>query len=354
MIGRDEDGQELPLQQSIGGYLAECLGASSWRLATFHRSVEGFSWETYSVGVDWADSASRRHSDRFIVHRVPEAGLLRPYSARRLFDLRVSVAGIEGVPVPDSLWIDEAGTATGRPLYVVEAVEGHVPTQWSGDGFFEDPRVREQTASQLMGIAAALHSAPLGLAQGGVRGSEEGDPFAEVRYWYDVYTSENLGPEPIVDLGFAWLFAHQDDHSGRLAILHGDFRTGNYIVRNGRIVAMLDWEECHVGDPVQDLAHCALRLFRGRRKVPSGLLPLKEMLQRYEAVAGWRVPRESFHFWTVFESVYTAVTMHRAAAIFAARETNDVRYAALGTQAHYNHRLILDAIEDAESGSEPS
>ena len=141
--------------------------------------------------------------------------------------------------------------------------------------------------------------------------------------------------------------------SGRRAVLHGDLRTGNYIVRDGEIVALLDWEEAHVGDPVQDLAHFALRLFRGRTRQPSGLVPLAELLAGYEKAAGWEVPQGSFRFWSVYEAVYTTVTMHRAGSLFARGATDDVRYAALDYQAHHSQRHVLDYIEAAQSGAVP-
>jgi aminoglycoside phosphotransferase (APT) family kinase protein len=337
------------LEQDIAAYLAHQLGAREWRIASFRRSVEGFSWETYAIGLAWI-AADGEHEERFIVHRVPKAGLLRPYHPRTLFELRRAVAEIDAVPMPASLWLDEEGTATGRPLYVVAHVDGVVPTQWATDGFFADEAARRDVARELMGIAAALHAAPVSLAPADLRGAPQQDPLAEVRHWFDVYTNERLGPEPVLDLGFAWLFEHSRDVSERLSVLHGDLRTGNYILDDGHIVALLDWEESHVGDPVQDLAHCALRLFRGRLRQPSGLVPLPDLLALYEEAAGWEVPRPAFHFWTVFESVYTAITQHRAASFFAAGETDDVRYAALGTQAHHNHRYVIDAIESADHG----
>ena len=337
----------------IARFIGARLGADDLRVSAFRRSVEGFSWETYALSVAWTEDGTARDRD-LIVHRLPEAGLLRPYRVRPLFELRRAVFGLEGVPIPETLWLDEEGSATGRPLYVVAAIAGEVPTQWTSDASFRDDRERAEIARQLMGIAAAIHSAPIEVAPEGLRGVGDQDPIGEVRYWHDLYASEGLGPVPALDWGFAWLLANADRVSERRAVLHGDLRTGNYIVRDGRIVALLDWEEAHLGDPVQDLAHCALRLFRGRTRQPSGLVSLGELLDLYEQAAGWAVPRDAFHFWTVFEAVYTAVTQHRAASIFAAAETDDVRYAALGYQAHYNHRYVIDAIEAAEAGEPPT
>ena len=38
------------------------------------------------------------------------------------------------------------------------------------------------------------------------------------------------------------------------ALLHGDPWPGNMIWRDGRLVALIDWEEAHIGDPLEDVA----------------------------------------------------------------------------------------------------
>src|SRR5690606_1157569 len=44
----------------------------------------------------------------------------------------------------------------------------------------------------------------------------------------------------------------------RPSVLHGDFWPGNVLWRDGRIAAVLDWEDAAVGDPLSDLAAARL------------------------------------------------------------------------------------------------
>ena len=146
----------VDLSHEIAGFLAEKLGVGAAAISSFRRNVEGFSWETYEVGIHWtADETD--HEREFIVHRVPAAGLLEPYDAGALYELRKALEVLEGVPVPATLWLDKDGEATGRPLYVVEKVQGEVPTQWTSDRFFEDDEARRATARQLMQRRAWPH-----------------------------------------------------------------------------------------------------------------------------------------------------------------------------------------------------
>jgi aminoglycoside phosphotransferase (APT) family kinase protein len=43
-------------------------------------------------------------------------------------------------------------------------------------------------------------------------------------------------------------------------LLHGDFWPGNILWRNGRIVAVIDWEDAAIGDPLADLANSRLEI----------------------------------------------------------------------------------------------
>ena len=38
-------------------------------------------------------------------------------------------------------------------------------------------------------------------------------------------------------------------------IVHGDYRLGNMIVKGPRILAVLDWELCTLGDPLADVGY---------------------------------------------------------------------------------------------------
>ena len=45
-----------------------------------------------------------------------------------------------------------------------------------------------------------------------------------------------------------------------ICLLHGDYWPGNLMVDNRRIVAVLDWEDAKVGDPLADLACAGVEL----------------------------------------------------------------------------------------------
>jgi aminoglycoside phosphotransferase (APT) family kinase protein len=70
-------------------------------------------------------------------------------------------------------------------------------------------------------------------------------------------THEAFGEGRIRDtLESAWPVAQQNAS----VLLHGDFWPGNILWRDGMLVAVLDWEDAAVGDPLADLANSRLEM----------------------------------------------------------------------------------------------
>ncbi len=93
-------------------------------------------------------------------------------------------------------------------------------------------------------------------------------------------------PRPALEYVLSWL----DDHAPEphaIGLVHGDFRTGNYMVDGGRLTAILDWEFCHWGDPREDIGWFIARCWRfgNDAKVAGGIARFAALLEGYNAVA---------------------------------------------------------------------
>lgn len=331
----------------IGTFLRERVGAEDLRVTDAFRHIEGFSWETWAVSIAWTEAGGDERERQVIVRRAPQAGLLGPYEVGPQWELNQALYGVTGIPVPEPLWIDLEGSATGRPLYVMARVEAAVPAQWNTHKFFPDDEARHAMGRQFAALGARIHEVDLEVLPARLRGvgpAAARGAAGEVAYWEDVYRRDAVEPVPVLEWAFAWLARNGDATSERTTLVHGDFRIGNFMVADERIVAMLDWELAHIGDPVEDLAFAAVRLYRGRTGDASGLLPVDDWLAAYGEAAGWEVPPEAFKFWTVFGCTRAAVTLVTASRLFSSGATRDLRYAALGHQVHYLLRHILEEL----------
>jgi aminoglycoside phosphotransferase (APT) family kinase protein len=66
--------------------------------------------------------------------------------------------------------------------------------------------------------------------------------------------------------------------------VHGDFHYGNLLYREGRVVAVIDWEIAEIGQPLMDLAALSLVALRRRFRSevnPGGMLEVgvEELLE---------------------------------------------------------------------------
>ena len=88
------------------------------------------------------------------------------------------------------------------------------------------------------------------------------------------------------------------------AVVHGDLRLGNWIVEQGRLMAIVDWELARWGDPVADLAWMTLSPWRfGGPGEVGGLASIDTLFEAYRE-GGGVVPDSEVFSW------------HRAVGLF--------------------------------------
>ncbi|MEW9555872.1 phosphotransferase enzyme family protein [Nonomuraea sp. NPDC050783] len=127
----------------------------------------------------------------------------------------------------------------GRPVSCWPYVEGDWPDS-------DVPAQREAGARLL----ARLHRSLAGLRPG----PRPVPAFQESGLYGDPPRDAAELDDPDLD---RWLAAFHAGHPTRHP-LHGDYYTGNTLARDGRIVAVLDWDETFVGAPELELAAAAL------------------------------------------------------------------------------------------------
>ena len=115
-------------------------------------------------------------------------------------------------------------------------------------------------------------------------------------------------PAPMIDFTGRWLLENvPKDH--QVALVHNDFRNGNFMVDGERINAVLDWEIAHIGDPMRDLGWICTNSWRfGVTELPVGGFGTREdLFAGYESITGTPVDPDHVKFWEVFGSFWWAV-----------------------------------------------
>ncbi|MEM1434769.1 MAG: phosphotransferase family protein [Pseudomonadota bacterium] len=115
-------------------------------------------------------------------------------------------------------------------------------------------------------------------------------------------------PQPMIEYTARWLREHLPE-SPRRTLVHNDFRNGNFMVSEQEVVAVLDWEVAHIGDPMRDLGWICTNSWRfgvGDKPV-GGFGDYPALFQGYADESGLEVDPEHVHFWEVFGSFWWAV-----------------------------------------------
>lgn len=138
-------------------------------------------------------------------------------------------------------------------------------------------------------------------------------------------------PQPMIDYAGRWLLDHLPAGE-ELKLVHNDFRNGNLMVDAQGVVAVLDWETAHIGDPMRDLGWICTNSWRfGRTDLPvGGFGHYEDLFAGYEAESGVQVAPERVKFWEVFGSFWWAVGCLGMAEHYRSGPDSSVERPAIG------------------------
>jgi aminoglycoside phosphotransferase (APT) family kinase protein len=269
----------------------------------------GASRETWLVESD---------GERRVLRRDPEGSVSLVPIANE-FGL-IERAHEAGVPVPAPLMLEPAGGRLGTAAMLVSFVEGTSVA----------PRIlrkpeyqgaRSALTAQLGEALARIHSIDPGDLETIVRPAGADPALDQIEEW-ERQLDEIGEPLPAVELGLRWLRVHAPAPT-ETALVHGDFRLGNFIVDESGLAAVIDWELAHLGDPAEDVGWLCIRSWRfGNDSHPiAGVGSFDEFASAYEAAGGRRLELDRVRYWEIFGNLKWAVICARQAH----DHLNDVR-----------------------------
>ena len=228
---------------------------------------------------------------------------------------RVAGQGANSVPLETEAIVIEAARKAGAAApqvrcvltpqdevgigYVMDRLEGEtIARKILRDDEFAD--VRPRLAHQCGEVLARIHAvdtAPLASVLNVIDGP------TQLRRYRDLYDSYDY-PHPVFELAFQWLEPRLTQTSRR-TLVHGDFRHGNILISPQGVVAALDWELTHIGDPLEDIGWICTNSWRFgiAEKVVGGFGDLSDLLAGYKVAGGGDIDPEAVRSWIVYGSL---------------------------------------------------
>lgn len=326
--------QELsPFAESITDAL-HAADAPSVEVIDLGRLTGGASLET------WRGVIRTAEGDTPIIVRRDRPGT--PTSSRRDEAALLRLVHRAGVPVPRVL-AEHAADAASPAFFVMEFLEGEtIPRKLLRDGRFAAarPRLGEQVGRALAGIhrvtaADVEFLGPALTAESSLAGLVS--VLRELRV-----------QSPVLEAAVCWLAANLPEPVPQV-LVHGDVRTGNLMVGEDGLVAVLDWELAHAGQPAEDLGWFCVRAWRfGVDDKPAGgFTGRQELLRAYTQAGGTPISATELRFWETYGNLKWALTCLSQYETHRRGDLRSVELAAIGrrlVEAEYDLLLLLEGL----------
>jgi aminoglycoside phosphotransferase (APT) family kinase protein len=261
-------------------------------LLSCERLSAGASQETYRIRV------TTHTGEKTLAMRRAPAGAEAPHSGYPGLATEAKLmraARAAGVPEPDVLWV-------------------LLPEDGLGDGFIMEWLEGETLGARIVRLSRI-------------------SPEQYVQATWQRYQALST-PQPMIDFSARWLLEHLPPML-EPTLVHNDFRNGNIMVSDAGVVAVLDWEIAHIGDPMRDLGWICTNSWRfGRSELPvGGFGSYADLFRGYERQSGKRVDPDHVKFWEIFGSFWWACSSLSMAQHYRTGPDKTVERPAIGRRS---------------------
>ena len=320
----------MTLQTQLEVYLTR-IWETPATVTMIARIPGGASRETYRFDVE-VDGATRG----LIMRRDPVGSLIDTERKLEFLAFR-SFYGC-GLPVPEAVALEEDGAELERPFFIMGRIDGgKAQSPFTLPPYGDHARAIGEQFYGHLGQIAAADPATLPIATATPMPALDACWSTALDYWEGVIDADEEYPQPIVRACIRRLRANPPPPAQKLSVVHGDYRTGNFMHDGaGKVIALLDWEMAHIGDPLEDLGWAMEPLWcYGETDRVSGMLPRADAIAIWEAASGLTVDHAALAWWDLFASVKGAAIWISSAKEYRAGGLKDP---VLGLSGWYTAR----------------
>jgi aminoglycoside phosphotransferase (APT) family kinase protein len=283
-----------------------------------------------------------RFGEQEYVLRRPPSGPLAAgaYDMAREFRVLSALSPVYPPACQAFLFCDDA-SVLGAPFFVMERRRGLVIHKEMPPQYLNRPDLYRRLSEALIDSLVALHAIDYRAVGLETLGKPEGFVERQVTNWIKRWERARLTELPLMDELGRWLLAHLP-RSQAPTLLHNDYKLDNHMVdpaNIARIVALFDWDQCTLGDPLVDLglflnywteaddAPARQALAQAPTALP-GFYTRAELVQRYARQSGRDV--SAIAFYETFALWKTATVVMQLFVLYKNGQLQDERLADFG------------------------
>jgi aminoglycoside phosphotransferase (APT) family kinase protein len=249
----------------------------SWRL-TGGVSALATGLEVESAGGQRRKLVARQHGD---IDRAQN-----PQIAVDEFRL-LQILQTAGIAAPTPYYVDDSGEIFATPCVVMEFIEGE--SEFAPDNPDDFIRQLADHLAQIHRVDAATYDLSFLPTVEAIHAKLLSERPATV--------DESIGERRIRDaLEAVMPLARRNPP----VLLHGDYWTGNVLCREGQVVAVIDWEDARVGDPLDDLANARLEILWA-----FGAGAMENFTRRYQSLMT-QIDYADLPYWDLYAALHPA------------------------------------------------
>ncbi|MBM3344063.1 MAG: phosphotransferase family protein [Betaproteobacteria bacterium] len=290
-----------PDTAAITAFLREAAAAKTVRVSKLQLLSGGAIQQNWQLDVD-IEGGCHAGKQQWVLRTDAPATVAASLPRSREYAI-LRYAHAQGLMAPQPYFLCTDAGVIGRPFFVMQKLPGVA----AGHRVVRMELNRRALARELAQLAARIHAIKAPQTSGEL-------PFLKTHLARDViaacraYLDTLDEPHPVLEWGLRWC-ERRAPQNEETTLVHRDFRTGNYLMLEGRVTGLLDWEFASLGNPLEDIGWICAKCwcFRHEHHIVGGVADLDDFIPAYEAASGRKVAPDQLRYWQVMAHMRWAI-----------------------------------------------
>ncbi|TGK53208.1 phosphotransferase family protein [Leptospira bouyouniensis] len=261
-----------------------------------------------------------------------------------------------GVKTPKPVYLEENSSIIGAPFFLMEKIAGKATGRYITKDKELDSYRKTKMVSDLATNLAKLHTVvPESLNDEELKQKLK---LVTIQNYMtlaiaDLRQSLDELPEahPAIELCLNWMESHAPNID-KIVLVHGDFRTGNFMMNSEGLQGILDFEFAHWGDRHEDIAWLCMRDWRFGRlnKEVGGFGDRKDFYKEYESTSGISIDPFKVTYWEIMGNLRWAIGSAQQAERHLSGKDKGIELASIGrrtAEMEWEAMRLIEEIENA-------